>query len=269
MKKLLLGALMLASILTSCSDDSDNNVGNGLVQMKQTTYDETGAIEEKFTINYQGGKPTTADSFTPNGVLTSHTIFSYEAGLLHGTMTYSSSNTLLTSTEYTYDGQGRISAIDTQEGTYHAHTGYTFNGDNTITATTNSGATRTFYLNSSGLVYKQTNGNSFYEITYSGSNPASATNSFGGTTTFTYDEQHDFALLGMQSPFGNYQPNEVLAAQYLQDANTYAATKYLIAETSPSYSTTHVYTFDEQGRPATRKDYGNGVLQSEVEYVYE
>lgn len=269
MKKLLLGALMLASIFTSCSDDSDNNVGNGLVQIKQTTYDETGAIDEKFTINYQGGKPTTADSFTPNGVLTSHTIFAYDGGLLDGTLTYSPSNTLLSSTEYAYDNMGRIMSVTSQEDDYLMQTAYTFNNDNTITATVNGTATRTFYLNSAGLIYKEANVNGSYELTYNGTNPVSATHSFGGTTTFTYDDQHDFALLGTQPLYGSYQPNEVLAARYLQDANTYAATKYLLAETSPSYSSTHVYTFDEQGRPATRKDYGNGVWQSEVEYVYE
>ena len=269
MKKLLLGALMLASIFTSCSDDSDNNVGSGLVQMKQTTYDESGAIEEKFTLNYQGGKPATADSFTPNGILTSHTLFAYEAGVLRGTMTYSPSNTLLSSTEYTYDNMGRIMSVTAQEDDYLMQTAYAFNSDNTITATMNGAAIRTFYLNSAGLIYKEVSTTSSYELTYNGTNPVSATHSFGGTTTFTYDEQHDFALLGTQPLYGSYQPNEVLAARYLQDANTYAATKYLIAETSPSYSSTYVYTFDGQGRPATRKDFGNGVLQSEVEYVYE
>lgn len=270
MKKLLLGALMLASIFTSCSDDSDNNVGNGLVQMKQTTYDETGAIDEKFTISYQGGKPTTADSFTPNGVLTSHSMFAYnDNGLLIGVITYAANNMLLASTEYDYDSQGRMQSVTGHEDNTTFATLYTYNSDNTITAESTPGGTKTYYLNSAGLIYKEVTTTSSYELTYNGTNPVSATHSFGGTTAFTYDEQHDFALLGTQPLYGSYQPNEVLAARYLQDANTYAATKYLLAETSPSYSSTYVYTFDEQGRPATRKDYGNGVLQSEVEYVYE
>jgi hypothetical protein len=273
MKKLLLPCLAATLLFVSCSDD-DNTPGTDpnavyLKTMKQHMADED------IVFNYTNGRLTSAN-FTTAGQPTAHTTVVYgEHGLIINITTYDTNNTILSTRSCTYDNQERINHTESHEYTqgvdYSSSTDFIFNTDNTITSTTNSswGSTvKTFYLNSSTVIYKEVSGDSVYELTLDGENPVAATSAWG-TTTFEYDTTHNMLLLGIQSQTGNYKPNAVLLTNSLEDNDTAIITKYLIKETSGDDVREFQYTFDTAGRPVKRMDYNNGILYNEMEYLYE
>jgi hypothetical protein len=271
MKKILLFSLAFFT-LVSCSDD-DADTGDNQVHLSQITQhiNSLGQPAGRVVTNLDNGRPYETDYFYDGGsVPQHHTVYNYNGGLLTSTVTYSEAGTEAARTDYTYDNQ-RITKVLVKEGNFTSETSYTFNSNNTITATTVSGggtSVKTFHLNNSGIIYKEV-GNFTYELTFNGLNPVSAQNSNGNVTTFTYDEEHNPALMNTVNIYGSYKPNAVLRARYLMDVATNTATKFLIQEKTGSDIRKHDYTFNGDGRPVYRKDIYNNEIVSETEYTYE
>lgn len=271
MKKILIACLSITAMLTSCSDDDSTSTGNNspLVSTKQTLY-ENGEVEEIFVSEYSNGKMTKMNWLTPENIQTGYDIISYNSdGLLSSINTYLGT-AVYSTTEYGYDNQGRMTTVHQQseaENVDYTRT-FTHNNNNTITSTsTNSWEEpKTFYLNNSGVVYKQVNGDSTYEFTLDGSTVISASYNGVVTKTYEYDEEHDPSLLNIDLGTGNFQPNNTLKLNSLSDS-TYD--KYKIKVIEGNAITKDVYTFNEQGLPTKRLTYYNEVLQSQMEYFYE
>lgn len=267
MKKILVSLLLVS--LFSCSDDDNSSAGNGLRQTKQTLYDN-GAIDEVVITNFRGGRINDMAFYTPGNVLEFTTGFQYNSSGQVSKITASNpSGQAAYSTDYIYDNQQRLKTIQHNSGAYSYVVNYTFNNDNTISAvhSTNPGENKTFYVNQAGLVYKEVTSSGYYELTFDGVNPVSGTSGFG-VKTFTYDNEHNPALLPYQTIQDTYKPNEVLRARYLYDAETSTANKYLKSETGNGETREYVRTFNAQGYPTLLKSYSNNVLYSQTEYIY-
>lgn len=269
MKKLLL-SLVAVVLLTSCSnDDTANNIASSSrYTVTQKSYD-SGSIENINVFEYTNGKPTMGTFYTPNHIPLSNAIMNYTDGVITSSIIYTGNNIEIGRTNFTYDAQGRITKKVTQEGSYVSTTNYTYNSNNTITSVTTGSntSTKTFYLNSTGIIYKQEEGSNVYELIFNGTNPISAIYN-GSTKTFTYDDNHDTSLI-RSNTFGSYLPNAVLAGNYLQDAETVLATKYVLTETSSGEVIRNVYVFNAEGKPTNIKRYSNDVLVSDSDYSYE
>ena len=142
MKKIVMAFLGLAIVLSSCSDDDTSGANNTspLVSTLQTIYDGD-AVEGLFKSEYNNGNITKIKWLSPNNVQTGYDELSYNNnGLLtsinsyYGTALYSSS-------DYTYDNQGRMTASHytslAEEIDYT--TTFTHNNDNTITSFSDNG----------------------------------------------------------------------------------------------------------------------------------
>lgn len=271
MKKILIACLSFTAMLTSCSDDDSAPAGTNspLVSTKQTLY-ENGEVEEIFVSEYSNGKITKMKWLTPDNVQTGYDIIAYNnEGLLSSTNTYIGT-TIYSTTEYTYDNQGRMTTMHQQseaEGVDYIRT-FTHNNDNTITSTsTNSWSQpKTFYVNSSGFAYKEVSGSSIYELTFNGNTVVSASYNGVTTTIYEYDTEHDPSLLNINPGTGNFKPNNTLRLNSLSGTT---GNQYRIKAISGDDIEKSVYTFNEQGLPVKRMDYQNDVLQSEMDFFYE
>lgn len=267
MKKIFISLLLIT--LFGCSDDDNSSAGSGLAQTKQTLFDGN-SIEEIVITNFRGGKINDMAFYTPENILEFTTGFQYNSSGQVSKITASNpSGQAAYSTDYIYDNQQRLKTIQHNSGAYSYVVNYTFNNDNTISAvhSTNPTENKTFYLNQAGLIYKETTSSGYYELTFDGVNPVSGTSGFG-TKTFTYDNEHNPALLPYQMIQDAYKPNEVLRARYLYDAETSTANKYVTSETGNSETREYVRTFNAQGYPTLLKSYSNNVLYSQTEYIY-
>lgn len=269
MKKILIACLSLAAMLTSCSDDDSTPTGNNspLVSTKQTLY-ENGEVEEIFVSEYSNGKITKMNWLTPENVQTGYNIISYNSdGLLSSINTYMGT-AVYSTTEYTYDNQGRMTTVhqlSEPEGVDYTRT-FTHNNDNTITSTsTNSWEEpKTFYLNSNNVAYKEVSENYTYELTFDGNTVVSTSYNGVTTTTYEYDEEHDPSLLNIDPGTGNFKPNNSLRLNRLSGSSD----KYKIKAIEDNVVTKYIYTFNEQGLPTKSMTYYNDVLISQMEYFY-
>ena len=76
MKKIFVSLLLIT--LFGCSDDNNSSAGSGLVQTKQTLYNN-GAIDEVILTNFRGGKINDMAFYTPENVLEFTTGFQYNS----------------------------------------------------------------------------------------------------------------------------------------------------------------------------------------------
>lgn len=270
MKKLLFITL-ISSFFFSCSKDEEST---DLKQIKIITYGGSPDEAIKFC-DYEDGKLVKVSKYNANNFFTGSITYTYYSnGLLNQINNRKADNTGIEGRVYIYDNSGRL-MHQKYEGTTlqsYYNINYTYNPDNTITAVRsghNSG-TKTYYLNSSQLIYKEVSDNTQLEMTFEGINPVSMSNGFS-TTTFEYDNSNNPALLNNKNKDEAYTANAVLRADDLTEAANYA-TKYLIKKSNGSSqinsNNTYVYTFNGNGLPATRVDYYNGELVSEVYYIY-
>lgn len=271
MKKILIACLSLTALLTSCSDDdSTPTTGNNspLVSSKQTLY-ENGEIAETIVTEYSNGKLTKSEYFTPDNDQIGYEIISYNSnGLLTAVNSYFG-GAIYATNEYSYDNQGRmvyVHHLSETEGSDYTRT-FTHNNDNTITSTsTNSWEqSKTFYLNSNGIAYKEVTGSNINEFTFNGGTVVSASYN-GYVTTYEYDNEHDPSLININMGTGNFKPNNTLRLNGLSTNN---GNKYLMKIINGTDIFEYVYTFNEQGLPTKYMAYSNDELQSQMEYFYE
>jgi hypothetical protein len=248
MKKLLFLSIT-AVLLISCSeDDSPAPVASDDVtyikKAKQIFY-SNGEVFMRVETDYVDGLQDKIYFYTPDNELTEYRIFNYNnenlpVSIIH----YTPQNFETASTVYTYDELGRVKDRVSTYGTYN-EVHYSFNNDNTITATTtyanNNSNVKTYYLNSNGIVYKEVGATS-YELTFDGLNPVSSSASSGLSKTFVYDQINPVS--NITNNVSEYKPNSILRAVSLKDAETSTANKYLIKVISGSDVTDYTYTFN-------------------------
>ena len=191
--------------------------------------------------------------------------------------------------EYTYDNAGKlIKKLFYDNGVLKSQMTYDYtNGiitpttENFITGLITTG-TYFFYVNANGVIYKEREVNTasgtddVYEIQYDGYNPVSAYDyTQDMDSNFTFDDTHDYSLLGIHDGNGTFKANTILREDWLQGNEAIFATKYklseevLYSEGESWYTENHTYTFAENGKPIADEVYINGALGTETEYIYE
>jgi len=284
MKKHLFLFLLTAFSFFSCSDDDagptqDTNNESSLIKIIRQTYIDN-TVSLRYESEYSEGRIVASAMYAPNMIpMLSHIEYTYnENGTLASNISYYGMDTtlLLSSANYTYDNQGRISGIaifaDNGEA-QHNNISYTYNPDSTVTVQSTNpfdAPGSVYFINSNGLVYKQVGEfGDTSELIYEGTNPVSMLLN-ESPVTFDYDTVHDPSLLGLDAGAGDYMPNIALRAMSLAGvAKTYAADKYLIRENHGETVLEYIYTFNDEGLPIKRLDYRNDVLESESDYIYE
>lgn len=276
MKKLLLSLTALV-MLSACSDDdtaSTNNNGLQLKKMNQISY-YNGAVESTGVFEFVDGKPSKNLYYSESGALTFYDTFTYENGLLKTIKGYMPNNVLEHQSVITYDAQGRISRYTNEEisNEYSGAVSYVFNANNTITATSVSGTntqTKTYYLNSDNLIYKEVSQNNTYELTYNGYNPVRSQSTYGSKTFEYLDTPTPPANYNIWGNIlGSYKANAVLRDNSLQDFELANVTKYIKKEVQEGEVIEYEYTFNDAQLPVKIKRYRNTVLEDETEYTYE
>lgn len=285
--KLLL-CFCAALLLTGCSDS-----GNTAVETPNTA---TGDLSEIRTLHYESGiQYTTVDNYTDgylthtdyvqSGSVTWFKDYTYNAqGLMSTYLETTDFGTHTRKQVYTYDTTGRlIKTVFYVNGTADFQMTYDYT-PGLITPTVENFETgnittgdRYFYVNSNGVIYKEyDNRNSIediYEVDYDGYNPISSYN-FNVYTYFTFDNTHDYSLLGINDGNGNFKANGVLRNDWLQNYEAAIANKFILSsERDPDGEypeiLTYTYEFAENGKPISREEKLNGAPLSQTEYIYE
>ncbi|MEW5675971.1 hypothetical protein ABGT15_06620 [Flavobacterium enshiense] len=243
--------------------------------MEQTVYQENGAIEEKIIHEYHNQKPTKMSFYDQSNTLTFYTLFEYTTnGLLTKVKNYSNIGNPLGETTVSYDNLSRISSvikIYTASPGNPEITRFTYNTNNTITSSYDpegNGSTKTFELNSNGIIDKEfVNGNLVTSVTYNNLKPLTKT-SYSSTYTYSYNTsgRHPNTIA---SVFGSYLPNVVLFNNSLSDAAD-QLTNELISEISNPNETRHSsYTLNSEGFPLTKTTHRNNILSYTYTYTYQ
>jgi hypothetical protein len=273
MKKILLSLTALV-LLTSCADDdrTSENDNPHLKKMTQVSYVD-GTIESSGIYEFVNGIPNKYNYLDESGNLEAYDIFSYNNGLLTTIKGFSANNVQLTQSVTSYDTQGRITGYTINDSDVTGTTGYVYNADNTITATSLFGThtqTKTYYLNSDNLIYKEVSPNNFYEVEYNGYNPISSESNYESKTFEYLDTPAQPAQINIWGTIlGSYKANAVLRDNSLQDYEQAYATKFIKKEVRGSEIIDYTYTFNDAQLPIKVLRYRNNIIESEINYFYE
>lgn len=243
-----------------------------------------------------GSDYTTADLYTDgylirrnhiaSGTITWYQEYTYNTNGLVATYTVTQNGTV-DKQEYNYNNADKlIKTLFYKNGVAKYQVTYDYT-NGIITPTTENFSTGVittgtyfYYVNTGGVIYKLrdlTSGTEeIYEIQYEGYNPVSAYDySQNMDFSFTFDNTHDYSLLGIHDGNGVFKANAILREDWLFDNEAIFATKYILSreilynEGETWYSENHNYTFAENGKPLTDKVYKNSELAIETEYIYE
>ena len=284
MKKLITFTI-ITLLFTSCSSDDNpiipaNDDDKFLTKIVQTTYNK-GELDEKIVFTYKNNKPLKILFYNLKDELMGYTDYLYnDKELLAEIKHYLPNGTLQNESLLTYDSKNRIIQRNgsEEEGEYLSVDRFTHNNDNTIIVNSTSGTknytkTKTYHINSDGLIYKETiDGETATEVIYDGNNPTSIITKYS-TTIFTYDESNlpkGIFLNHSKNIFGENKINPILWGYYLQDQAGSNSDKFNIKSVSSNGDIEESkYTFDGDGYPVKMKSYYNEELKSEIKYFYE
>lgn len=281
MKKLISLSIISLLFISCTSDDSPTDLideGKPLFKMIQTRF-ENGKVHEIIEFTYKNGKPLKSSFYDPENELMGYTDWLYnDKKLLAATKYYKPNGTQQYQSILTYDSNDRIIKVEQteNESNYRNVYEYIHNNDNTITSNAGYGTdifTKTYHINSDGLIYKETvKGKTTIEVIYHGNNPTSVISN-SGTSTFTYDENNlrkGVFLNQLKTTFGENKINPILWGYYLENQVGSSSDKYQIKQIFPNgHIEEYNYIFDNDGYPTSMKRHYNDELTDEVEYFYE
>lgn len=263
---------------TTDTTDVDNSSSEKILsKISQQTYNQ-GVLAERISFIYENNKAKIDSFYNSNNQLIYYSKWLYNNdGLLSGIKGYLPSGELNYESTISYDGSSRIIQKNRLEenGAYETVSNYVYNSDNTISAITNSNgneSSKVYYINNSGIIYKEMNGSYITEVIYdSDNNPLQQTNSFN-SISYTYNEtipKKTMILDFWKNIFGNAPNNALLFGNSLSDqANSYG-NKFLIKEESESDINTIEYEFDEDEYPIKATHFSNNEITATYEYTYE
>jgi len=281
MKKLNITLVLLIGLVVySCTTDDSNQTINSrsISKLKATVYfmDE---IDRYLTRVYENNKPKTDSIYDINNEITYYSNWVFNDGKLSSKKTYDAVGNLTNDFSVFYDDLNRISQIiDSGFGlTRTTTTNFTYNSDNTITSVSELDGLitdKTFFLNSSGLIFKEVSEDLIEEIVYdSDFNVISKSGSFG-TTNYFYDDinlpPENFPV-NENNMFGTYKNNYIIYKNSVQGAPNNEASilpKFLLEYQSGSSTTRFEWELNDDNYPISRKLYIQNQLNVDYEYVY-
>ena len=272
MKKILLSALTIFTIISCSGDDTTNNENSTSSLSKEiiTSYYQ-GETTGKTIIEYSDGKITKESNYNSSGTLNYYYSNTYNTnGALENSFIYDNDNNQVGMTKFYYDNLGRVIKREFDDNGTSYNKDITYNEDGTVTTIQSSnGAVTTYYINENNLVYKEVQGNNMVEVEYDGFNPVSIMIN-GTASTFSYHDTPAYANI-KQGMFGSYKPNNVIQDGALDAYAQDFVTKYPYKTMSQNGTEKirHEYIFNDTGLPVKRSSYYYGELEEETEYIYQ
>ena len=279
--KLFLGILIGLMIFSSCSSDDDSITqknNKSLLKMKITTFKDNGEIESFATRVYEKNKPKTDSFYNKNNELTNYFNWTYDNGKFSSLKGFSSDNNLTYETSIKYDDTQRIINRTTINNNNISIINYTYNSDNTITSINefnNINSTTTFFINNSGLIYKEVGVNGLKEVVYDSDNNVVSITENSIITNLTYDDinlpPENFPL-NENFMFGSHKNNYILYQNSLGSALINEAStnpKFLITIEKDSDISITDWILNDENFPVNRKYYSQNRLLINYDYVYE
>jgi len=257
------------------SDEKEDSEDIGLTKVIQKGYFNNEHIRTIHFI-FEGGIIEVDSTFGPGNELAYHNDWIYDEGnKLLGTRLYLADGTLQHTNEYSYDSQGKLIGRNTSEeqGSYITDVSFEHHTDSIVCTKNFDGSIseKTFYLNESGKIYRELDGENIFEIEYMEGTVKSLT-AYGEVINFSYSNE-----TSLNEPSNNFllsvlgtENNIVLWEDNLRQQATSLSSGFLIREENENGNVRQYdYTFDENGHPLSRKTYWNEELQSESQYFYE
>jgi len=159
--------------------DSDDEVMNEesdtreLLKIIQKSYDNA-ELSQQFHFIFEDGKIEVDSAYSPNGQLIYYNDWIYDEGILAGTKLFLADGTLQHENAYTFDSQNNLinRTSSEEQGAYSTTVSYTYHNDSIVSNKNFDGylSNKTFYLNESGFIYKEVDGENISEVEYSEDN---------------------------------------------------------------------------------------------------
>src|SRR5690606_20484550 len=187
MKKILLSALTVCTLISCSGDDTTNNENSTSLLSKEiiTGYYQ-GEATGQTIIEYSYGKITKESNYNSSGTMNYYYSNTYNTnGALENTFIYDNDNNQIGTTNYYYDNLGRVIKREFDDNGTSYNKDITYNEDGTVTTIQSNGAVTTYYINENNLVYKEVQGNYTIEVEYDSFNPVSSMIN-GTVSTFSY-----------------------------------------------------------------------------------
>jgi hypothetical protein len=281
MKNKLLLLLIFTIFLYSCSNDDVSiepivNPTKQLLKKEKFLY-ENGSFNMKITTIYENNKPAIDSAYnSTNQLLYVSKNFFNTNNLVSSIKVYDSNGILSIENNITYDNLGRITQINNTQPSGSSVFNYTLNSNNTITSERISNgsvvATKTFFLNTNGIIYKEVNGNNNKENTFDLNNNLTQNTAFSVTNNYEYSEPHLKPLtlqFDNSTIVGSVKMNTALIGNTLDDQNNTFGDKLISKITSSNgIIFNYIYTYDSDNYPVNLKSYMNNVLVSEENFTY-
>lgn len=270
-------SMLIGIMIFSCSSNDDENGERLLARTLQESYDQ-GALSEHITFTYENNVYTSTTFYNSSNELTYSSKWFYNTeGLLSGIKSYLPNGELDHESTISYDTFDRIirHQVTEEKGTYTTTSNFTYNSDNTISVITDANgnvSSKTYYTNTSGIIFKEVGDRYSVEVTYDSDNNPTQKISTLGTTSYTYENtvlKQGVVLTLWRNVFGGEINNPVLWGNSLDDYADSYGNKYVIREESPSGSNRYEYVFDSEGYPTQMNSFYNNTLTSKLKYIYE
>jgi len=261
----------LVFLLAACSEDDDTstNANKNLVSAIAYQYSANGTLTGRSENYYQDNK-LAQSLFYIGEHLSSKRVFEYGIdNQISQLKIYDMSGNVSGTSNYQYDSLGRLTEIVFTSNDHSHTTMYNHSENNIITRTTTSSTGNvleqwTYHINSSGKIYKITEGdNIVQEVAYIGNNIAWLTYNSAEPTTinYTYDDENEVKgeyLHTARNLMNNHPHNHIINMGFLSAA--LGSDKYLIHQVNSdgSNESTFEYNFDAEGYPIEKRDYFEG-----------
>lgn len=277
--KLLL--LIFTTFLFSCSNDDSSsepsvNQTKQLFKKEKILY-ENGNLNMKITTQYENNKPAIDSAYnSTNQLLYVSKNFFNTNNLVSSIKVYDENGILSIENNITYDNLGRITQILNTQPSGSSVFNFTLNSNNTISSERISNGsvvtTKTFFLNSNGIIYKEVSGTNNKESIFDSNNNLTQNTAYSVTNNYEYNEPHlkpSTLQFDNSTIVGSVKMNTVLIENTLDDHNNTFGDK-LISKITSSNGTifNYIYTYDSDNYPVNLKSYINNVLVSEENFTY-
>ena len=277
--KLLL--LIFTTFLFSCSNDDSSsepsvNQTKQLFKKEKILY-ENGNLNMKITTQYENNKPAIDSAYnSTNQLLYVSKNFFNTNNLVSSIKVYDENGILSIENNITYDNLGRITQILNTQPSGSSVFNFTLNSNNTISSERISNGsvvtTKTFFLNSNGIIYKEVSGINNKESIFDSNNNLTQNTAYSVTNNYEYNEPHlkpSTLQFDNSTIVGSVKMNTVLIENTLDDHNNTFGDK-LISKITSSNGTifNYIYTYDSDNYPVNLKSYINNVLVSEENFTY-
>ncbi len=279
-KKILYVEIIISILLLSCSNNDTNvrtqNKTKVISEIRITSFIQ-GETNTYLTRVYENNRPKADSIFDSSNTLIVYTDWIYKDDKLVFQQNTYPNKMLPDELSISYDDFGRINQTIQNQNNSIRTTHFSYNNDNTITSTHEINgviSSKTFHLNETGVIYKETDGDETYSAVYDNDNNIVSLSTPSGVSVFSYDNINrppmNFPVYE-HFTFGAYKNNTIIYNNSLQlSTNNSSSTlvKYPLSIEHASDTTIIEWVLDSENYPIKRNVFTHNQLTSESEYIY-